>query len=215
MEKESVFVYISAIRFERDLAKYDMFTMKSIIEEKLNLLKEKLKDGLISFKRYFSLRHNCDLIVWISSFETSAIFNFRFMIKNILLGLGYEDFSLLSLYKPSPYQKKVDLASYLKLEPLRYFIAYPMKKTPDWYLIPFEEREEMMREHISIAVNHPKAKGIRSYTTYSFGIADDEFVVIYEVPSLETWVEVVEKLREAKVRKWTLREEPVLVGENF
>ncbi|MBW9142061.1 MAG: chlorite dismutase family protein, partial [Candidatus Aramenus sp.] len=71
----------------------------------------------------------------------------------------------------------------------------------------------IMREHIEIARTHPKNDGIRSYTTYSFGVADYEFVVIYEAPSLTNWIEVVEKLREAKARKWVTKEEPILVGE--
>ncbi len=106
-----------------------------------------------------------------------------------------------------------DPLSILKVEPLKYFVAYPMKKSVDWYLLPFDEREKIMMEHINIAKNHPKNNGIRSYTTYSFGIGDYEFVVIYEIPNLSDWVEVVEKLREAKARKWITKEEPLLVGE--
>jgi len=79
--------------------------------------------------------------------------------------------------------------------------------------LPFNEREDIMREHIKVAREHPKNKGIKSYTTYSFGVEDYEFVVIYEIPSLPEWVEVVEKLREVRARKWITREEPIITGE--
>ncbi|MEM3794787.1 MAG: chlorite dismutase family protein, partial [Thermoprotei archaeon] len=63
-----------------------------------------------------------------------------------------------------------------------------------------------------IARTHPESKGIKSYTTYSYGLGDHEFVVMYEVDSLAAWSHVTAKLREAKARKWIVNEEPILVG---
>ncbi|MEM3676359.1 MAG: chlorite dismutase family protein, partial [Thermoplasmataceae archaeon] len=88
----------------------------------------------------------------------------------------------------------------------------PMSKTPDWYLIDFEERKKIMAEHIGMAASHPEARQIRSYTTYSYGLGDQEFVVLYEVDSLLKWSHVTAKLREATARKWTAKEEPIFVG---
>ncbi|WP_162509407.1 chlorite dismutase family protein [Thermogymnomonas acidicola] len=87
-----------------------------------------------------------------------------------------------------------------------------MSKTPDWYLIGFEERKEILQEHIRMAVQHPENKDIRSYTTYSFGIGDQEFVVMYETDSLLNWSHVTEKLREARARKWIVKETPIFLG---
>lgn len=120
----------------------------------------------------------------------------------------------LSVYKASPYvSSTIDVLGNLKQEPLRYLAAYPMKKDPEWYLMPFEERRSIMAEHIGIARSHRYSKNVRSYTTYAFGIAGYEFLVVYEVQSLYEWVEIVERLREARARKWVVVEEPVLVGE--
>jgi Uncharacterized conserved protein, COG3253 len=70
-----------------------------------------------------------------------------------------------------------------------------------------------MAEHIGMARSHPESGQIRSYTTYSFGLGDQEYVVLYEASSLTAWSHVTEKLREAKARKWIVKEEPILVGE--
>jgi len=90
-----------------------------------------------------------------------------------------------------------------------------MKRDPEWFLMDEENRRKILEEHIRIARTHPEGKDIISYTTYSFGIDDQEYVVIYELDSLVNWSHVVAKLREAKHRKWIIKEEPILVGEVF
>ncbi|MDT7861776.1 MAG: chlorite dismutase family protein [Saccharolobus sp.] len=211
--KKIAYMYISSIKLSSKWWSLSKEERRKIIDN-IESLESNFKNSLISLKRYVSLRYDSDVIYWISSFETSRIIDFKYTLLSILRDLGEETFSMFSIYKPSPYTRgNFDIRSVLNLEPLRYFIAYPMKKDVEWYLLPFEEREKIMKEHIEIAKNHPKNKGIRSYTTYSFGIGDFEFVVIYEAPSIEDWVEVVEALREAKARKWVTKEEPILVGE--
>lgn len=210
---KEVFMYVSSIKLSANWWVEAKEERRKIIGE-IEELESKFKSSLISLKRYISLRFDSDIIYWLSSFDTSPIIDFRYNLLSILRNLASESFSMFSIYKPSPYTKgNFSIESALSLEPLRYFIAYPMKKSVDWYLLPLEEREKIMGEHIRIARTHPKNKGIRSYTTYSFGIGDYEFVVIYEAPSLPEWVEVTEALREAKARKWVTKEEPILVGE--
>jgi chlorite dismutase len=87
-----------------------------------------------------------------------------------------------------------------------------MIKDPTWYLEPSEDRKRIMSEHISMAVNDPENSDIRSYTTYSYGIGDQEFIVMYETDSLTDWSHVTQRLREAKQRKWITKEYPIFVG---
>ncbi|BBG22768.1 chlorite dismutase family protein [Sulfuracidifex tepidarius] len=174
-----------------------------------------LKTRLISIKRFVSMRWKSDLLYWLSSEDTSSLNDAKFSLISSLRGNASENYSMISVFRPSPYEmgKDMDVRKILDLPQLKYFVAYPMKKSPEWYLLNFEERRDIMMEHIKMAKTHPKNEGIRSYTTYSFGIQDDEFVVLYEMPSLSDWTVVVEKLREAKARKWITNEEPILVGE--
>ncbi len=212
-ENNVVYMYVSSFKLSQNWWNESKEDRRKIIDN-IESIESSFRQNLISLKRYVSLRYDSDIIYWLSSEDTSKIIEFKYSILKILKNFGFESFSMLSVYKPSPYVKgNFNIKSVLNAEPLRYFIAYPMKKSVDWYLLPFEDREKIMREHIEIAKKHPKNKGIRSYTTYSFGIGDYEFVVIYEAPSIEDWVEVVEALREAKARKWVIKEEPILVGE--
>lgn len=188
---------------------------RKLIISRISEVEKEYEGKLISFKRYISLRHDGDILYWISDSTTTPLNEFRYSILSASKSYLIEQLSLFSIFKSSPYmgEKGKDLSLFLKTQPLKYFVAYPMKKSPEWYLLPFEERRDIMTEHIKMAQTHPDNNGIRSYTTYSFGIGDYEFVVIYEIPDLYKWANVVEKLREAKARKWIILENPILVGE--
>ncbi len=169
-------------------------------------------EELLTLRVYASLSPEAHLILWASAFDTKPLLELRNRFRRDKSVV--ENVVWLSVYKASPYTSTtIDVLENLKQKPLRYLIVYPMKKDPEWYLIPFEERQRIMAEHIGIARSHGFSRNVRSYTTYAFGIASYEFLVLYEVPSLYEWIEVVEKLREAKARKWVVLEEPVLVGE--
>ncbi len=69
-----------------------------------------------------------------------------------------------------------------------------------------------MAEHIGMALADPEGRSVRSYTTYSYGLGDQEFVVLYETESLAAWSHATKKLREARARKWIVNETPIIVG---
>lgn len=208
-----VYMMVYSIKFDKDWWRLNHEARKSILGKSEEVVNEFKKD-VISIKKFSSLSQESNIIYWLSSFNTSPFLEFRSSILSAFEGYALESNLFLSVFKPSPYMKSnFDPKVVLGGEQLKYFVAYPMKKSPEWYLLPFEEREKIMKEHIDMAINNPKNNGIKSYTTYSFGIGDYEFVVIYEIPDLFNWVDVVEKLREAKARKWIIKEEPLIVGE--
>ncbi len=120
---------------------------------------------------------------------------------------------MFSLYENSPYTKEnKSLEDTLKAEPKKYFVAYPMSKDREWYLINYEERKKILSGHIGTARSDKESTGILSYTTYSFGLGDQEFVVLYEVDDLGSWSHVTQKLREVMARKWIINESPIFIG---
>ena len=58
-----------------------------------------------------------------------------------------------------------------------FLFVYPFVKTRDWYLLPMQERQRIMNEHIAIGHKYPRVK---INTTYSFGLDDQDFVVAFE-----------------------------------
>lgn len=88
----------------------------------------------------------------------------------------------------------------------KYFFVYPFVKKRDWYVLPFEERQKMMDEHIRIGTKYPSVK---LNTTYSFGLDDQEFVVAFETDAAADFLDLVQELRESQGSLYTLRDTPI------
>ncbi len=207
-----IYISILAYKFTPDYWNLSPEEQQGIFS-KLNEFFTEYRKKMIHLRTYRSIRHDCDLIIWTSSESPEDLASLRENLNRTLAGYGYPDFSMFSLYEHSPYLKQGQkLSDSLNFPPLKYFVAYPMNKDPEWYLVDPKERKTIMSEHIAMATSNPENEDIRSYTTYSYGIADQEFVVMYETDSLSRWSHVTAKLREARQRKWITKEYPIYVG---
>lgn len=88
----------------------------------------------------------------------------------------------------------------------RYLTIYPFVKTVDWYLMSRDVRQGMMNEHIRVGKQYPE---ISQLLLYSFGVQDQEFVVVYEQDDLRQFSDLVAELRSVEGRKYTLRDTPL------
>lgn len=93
--------------------------------------------------------------------------------------------------------------------PRAYLSIYPFTKTPEWYLLSYEERRALMIEHGEMGREYPS---ILTNTVNSFGIADQEFIVALEDDDPATLVKMVQRLRAAEVRKYTASDTPIFLG---
>jgi len=87
--------------------------------------------------------------------------------------------------------------------------VYPFIKTREWYLLPAQERQQMMDEHIQIGKKYPQ---VILNTTYSFGIHDAEFMLAFETDDLHAFQNLIMELRETKVSRYIKVDTPMIVG---
>lgn len=172
--------------------------LKTILNEIHDIANQDIKAEI-----YSSLRPDSSMIFWLLMKDSYGLNSVRAKLEKVLGSYASLKYGFLSIYdanKPKDSSGK------------EYFVAYPISKSPEWYLLPKEKRSEIMAEHIKLATSDINNKGINSYTTISFGIDDNEFVVLYELNSIPDWVAVTKNLREAEARKWITNEKPILVG---
>jgi len=113
--------------------------------------------------------------------------------------------SYLSMTKASPYseaQARPEICTSSR----RYLFVYPMVKKREWYSLPEEERQRIMRNHIEVGRRHPE---IAINTSYSFGLDDQEFVVAFEGDDPAEFLELVQELRPTESSAYTARETPI------
>ncbi len=87
-----------------------------------------------------------------------------------------------------------------------YLVVYPFVKTSDWYMLGRDARQGMMTEHIRLGKGY---RAIRQLLLYSFGLQDQEFVVVYEMDDLPLFSELVHELRSTEARRYTERDYPL------
>ncbi len=72
-----------------------------------------------------------------------------------------------------------------------------------------DARQGMMNEHIRIGHQYPE---IMQLLLYSFGVQDQEFVVVYETDDLTQFSDLVNELRGTEARRYTERDTPLFTA---
>lgn len=156
------------------------------------------------------LSAHCDMILWGVSPTLASLHDLAIKFDKCPIGRrltmvqSYIGIGGMSLYDPThgPAFVKGDEAK-------QYLSVYPFAKTPEWYLVPFEERRRLMVEHGELGREYPT---ILTNTLNSFGIQDQEFVVALEDDDPHELIKMVQRLRAAEVRKYTAIDTPIFLG---
>ena len=157
------------------------------------------------------LNANADLMVWTVALELEALQDYAVRLERTPLGrhldMKFNYFGLggLSLYDPTHSPAFVQ-----GKEAKKYLSVYPFIKTHDWYLLPYEERRRLMKEHGEMGRDYPT---ISTNTVNSFGLQDQEFIVALEDDDPETMLKMVQALRGAEVRKYTSLDTPIFLAQ--
>ena len=119
--------------------------------------------------------------------------------------------SLWGFTRPSQYTKT---RSSQEIDPFAserkpYLVMYPFVKTVEWYLMSREARQGMMNEHIRIGKQYSE---ITQLLLYSFGLQDQEFIVVYEMDDLSRFSDLVYELRSSEARRYTERDTPLITA---
>lgn len=157
------------------------------------------------------MRADSDLCFWTASHELSSIQDFARDFDATALGkLSLNTNSFLAMTKRSIYldqhthpgQERL----HIKPSTAKYVFVYPFVKTRQWYLLPREDRQRVMDEHIGIGHKYPSVK---INTAYSFGLDDQDFVVAFETNEPADFVDLVMDLRETESSLFTVRDTPI------
>jgi chlorite dismutase len=154
-----------------------------------------------------------DLIIWSALTADAKQDVAVFFEKSALANNPYRHWidikdTLWGFTRPSQYSKarsKQEIDPFAE-ERKPYLIIYPFSKTTEWYLMSRESRQGMMNEHIRIGKQYDD---ISQLLLYSFGLQNQEFVVVYETDELARFSDLVNELRDTEARRYTLRDTPL------
>ena len=164
----------------------------------------------------FPARADADLLLWsaLPAASQSAVADFFLTFSRAFAPWRrYIEVTLTlwGLTKPSIYSRGKSPQEIDPFTPERkkYLVVYPFVKTADWYLLSRDTRQGMMNEHIRVGHQYPE---IKQLLLYSFGLQDQEFVVVYEMEDIAQFSDLVQDLRSTEARRFTLRDTPIITA---
>ena len=96
---------------------------------------------------------------------------------------------------------------------LPYLVVYPFVKVRPWYVLPAEDQQRAMNEHM--VIGREEFPGIKNHTTYSFGLDDQEFMPAFECDEPADFMHLMLRLRESEASRYTERDTPIFVGKHM
>lgn len=206
-----IFSHFSLFRFRTEWWSAAAEERSAFWEEALPALD--VASGSREFYQVFPSRAEADLLVWSAApFEDGTEVGARLREAGEALRpwRRHADAiaTLWGLTRPSPYTRG---ESSRTIDPLAgerapCLVVYPFTKTSEWHRLPLEERRRIMGEHIGVGRRYEE---VDQLLLYSYGLQDQEFVVVYETADLARFSELVGELRATEARPFTLRDTPI------
>lgn len=155
------------------------------------------------------LRADADYMVWWHAEDAEAVQAAYNGFRATPLGrVSRPVWSQFALHRPAEFNKS-HLPAFLSEEPKRHVCVYPFVRSIDWYLLPDEERREMLKEHGIAAREYPD---VRANTVASFGLGDYEWILAFEADELHRIVDLMREMRYTKARRHMRVETPFYTG---
>jgi len=156
------------------------------------------------------LRADADLVLWLIAPSIELIQDLTVALRRTDLGRRLElSHAFTGIVRPAEFTRDHAPAFVRGEAPRRFLCVYPFVRTPEWYLLPPEERAGLLREHGEMGREFPD---VLANTTSAFGINDWEWILAFEADDLGRIVDCIRRLREAEARRFTKVEIPFVTG---
>jgi chlorite dismutase len=165
----------------------------------------------IRFRSYstLGLRDDAEFLFWFAAESVEEIQDVISKLYRTVFGKYIMPSRVyLSCTRPSIYARKGRTLSFVAGdEPRKFVIVYPFTKTREWYLLPKEQRQKMMEQHIDVSEKYPQ---VILNTTYSFGISDQDFMLAFECDNLRDFQNLIMDLRQTQVSAYVAVDTPMI-----
>ena len=170
-------------------------------------------DGIVSVRGTYStvgFRADADVMLWLVAPSAEDLQRAFVEFRRTEAGAMLEPtWSFMGVVKAAEFTPDHRPAFVKGLAPLAYACVYPFVRTPEWYLLPKDERAALLREHGEVGREFPE---VQANTTSAFGLGDWEWILAFEADELDRIVDCIRRLRDARARLYTKEEVPFVTG---
>lgn len=156
------------------------------------------------------MRADADLMIWWHAEHVEQVQHAYQGFRKTELGRHLEPvWSQVACHRPAEFNRS-HVPAFLADERARaYACVYPFVRSLDWYLLPDDERRDLLVEHGRMARDYPD---VRANTVPAFALGDYEWMLCFEADELYRIVDLMRHLRGAEARRHTREETPFFTG---
>ncbi len=153
---------------------------------------------------------DADVLVWLHGSSASDLQEAQRLFQREAFGGSVElVWSGFGVHRQAEFSREHAPAFMAGLEPRRWLTVYPFVRSYDWYLLPEDERREMLAEHGRMGRDYPE---VLANTVASFALGDYEWLLALEADELTDLVDLMRHLRSSEARRHVRLEVPFYTG---
>ncbi len=159
------------------------------------------------------LRADADVMLWLTGEDPEAIQEASRRLRATReLDALVPRWNALGVHREAEFAKDHSPAYMRGLPPKRWVSVYPFVRSYEWYLLPDEERRDMLRDHGGKGREFPT---VQSNTIASFALGDYEWLLALESDELIDLVDMMRRLRSSEARRHVREELPFFTGRRI
>jgi chlorite dismutase len=159
------------------------------------------------------MREDADIMVWLHGPRAEDLQGAVRRIRRSDTFAGTTiAWSAMGVHRDAEFSKSHAPAFSRGIAPAEWVCVYPFVRSYDWYILPTEERREMLYDHGMKGRQYPQ---VISNTVSSFALGDWEWILALEAPELVDLVDLMRHLRETEARRHVREEVPFYTGRRI
>lgn len=209
LNEEIRYIAYSVFAIADDLGDEDRASVADEVKESLAPLEQQ---GLVVRGIYdvSAFRADADIMFWWHAPTPELIQKAYSAVRRSRLGAALESvWSAMAVHRPSEFNKAHLPALLTDDVAGDYICVYPFVRSYEWYMLPPEERSQMLRDHGMAAAGY---KDVKANTLSAFALGDYEWVLAFEADRLDRIVDLMRDLRDTKARLHVREEIPFFTG---
>jgi chlorite dismutase len=175
-----------------------------------------IEEGGTSVRGFYDvsgLRADADLMVWLHGETAEGLQrDLRRLRRTALLRRLVPTWSAMGVHRDAEFNRQ-HVPGFLRgLPPKEWLCVYPFVRSYEWYLLPEEERRQMLAEH---GRRGAAFTTVTANTVASFALGDYEWILPLEADDVADLVDLMRDLRYTEARRHVREEIPFFTGRRL
>lgn len=207
-----------AINNDINFTMYSVFARTSTLpagaaEQALGAIRAATEGRNLTIRGWYDVagfRADADLMVWWHAPSSETLQDAYLALRGSELGESLVPvWSQVGLHRAAEFNRSHIPAFLAGETPKQNICVYPFVRSTEWYLLPEDDRKQMLREHGMMAAPYPD---VRANTVASFALGDYEWLLSFEADELHRILDLMRDLRAAAARRHMREEQPFFTG---